>query len=307
MKIVLRLVLKGAIREFNAQLLRLAKSFRPHLVLFVKGPYVYAESIRKLKDLGICCICFYPDVSMMVHGAYIPKAIPEYDWIFTTKSFGPRDLARLFSVTNCSYLPHAADPEIHKPRQPRSADELSEYGCDLAFIGGWSEGKEAVLTRMAAALPGLKIKIWGNRWENVSASSILAPFIQFREILGPSYALAVGAAKINLALVHEKVAGASSGDLITSRTFHIPACGGFMLHQRTPDLAEVFIEDEECAAFADANEAIEKIGMYLEDEAGRLKMAERGRARVDCRTSLGSSNQENPRSLCSAEGWKTRN
>jgi glycosyltransferase involved in cell wall biosynthesis len=281
MRIVGKLIRKPAVWEFNAALIRLAASFRPHLVLVVKGQWIYAESIRKLKGLGALCICYYPDVSMFAHGPYIPKAIPEYDWIFTTKSFGPRDLADIFSVKNCSYLPHGYDPDIHKPRSPDSAEEESQYACDLSFIGGWSADKEAVLTAIATALPDLSIKIWGSRWQNVTRDSILAPFIQHRDIYGPAYALGVGGSKINLALVHERVAGASSGDLITSRTFHIPACGGFMLHRRTPDLKELFEEDVDCAAFDDASEAVEQIKRYLGEERARSAIAENGRRRVE--------------------------
>jgi spore maturation protein CgeB len=281
MKIVGKLVRKGAIRELNAALVRVAASFRPNLALIVKGQFVYPESIQKLKELGARCVCFYPDISFFNQGPYIPRAIPEYDWIFTTKSFGPRDVADQFSLTNCSYLPHAYDPEVHKPRRPGSAEEESRYDCDLSFIGGWCESKEAVLTSIAAALPDLSMKIWGSRWQNVSRDSILAPFIRNRNILGPDYALGVGGSKINLALLQERAAGASSADQITSRTFHIPACGGFMLHQRTSDLQEVMEEDVDCAAFGDANEAIEQVGRFLKDEKARRAIAGNGRRKVE--------------------------
>jgi hypothetical protein len=280
MRIVGKLIRKPAVWEFNAALIRLTELFRPHLVLVMKGQFVYPKSIRKLKELGALCICYYPDVSMLAHGPYIPKAMPEYDWIFTTKSFGPRDLADLFSVKNCSYLPHGYDPDVHKPRSPGSTEEESQYGCDLSFIGGWSAGKEAVLTAIATALPDLSVKIWGSRWQNVAKGSSLAPFIQHRDIYSPAYALGVGGSKINLAMVHERVAGASSGDLITSRTFHIPACGGFMLHRRTPDLKEIFEEGVECAAFDDASEAVEQIKRFLGDEKARRAIAENGRRKV---------------------------
>jgi hypothetical protein len=151
----------------------------------------------------------------------------------------------------------------------------------LSFIGRWCPSKEAILTAIATALPDLRIKIWGSRWQNVSKGSILAPFIQYRDIYGPAYALGVGGSKINLALLHERVAGASSGDQITSRTFHIPACGGFMLHQRTRDLKAIFEEDVDCAAFDDASEAVERIKRFLGDERARRAIAENGRKTVE--------------------------
>ena len=281
MRIVGKLIRKPAIWELNSGLIRLAASFRPHFVLVMKGQWLYPETIRKLKELRVPCFCYYPDISFFNHGPYIPKTIPEYDWIFTTKSFGPQDLADAFSVRNCSYLPHGYDPDVHKPRRPCSKEEESEYGCDLSFIGGWCASKEAILTAIAAALPDLRIKIWGSRWHNVSKGSILAPFIQHRAICGSAYALGLGGSKINLALLQERARGASSGDRITSRTFHIPACGGFMLHQRTKDLREFFEEDVDCAAFDDAGEAVEQIKRFLGDERGRRSIAENGRRKVE--------------------------
>ena len=281
MRIVSKVIRKASIWELNAGIIRLVSSFRPHLVLVVKGSFVYAETIKTIKKLGAVCVCFYPDVSLLNHGPYIPKAIPEYDWIFTTKSFGLRDLADLFSVQNCSYLPDGYDPDVHKPRRPSSAEEESMYGCDLSFIGGWCSSKEAILTAIATALPELRIKIWGSRWQNVSKSSILASFIQFRDIYGPAYALGMGGSKINLALLQERAAGASSGDQITSRTFQIPACDGFMLHQRTKDLKDIFEDNVDCVAFDDAAEAVEQIKKFLGDDSARKKIAENGRRKVE--------------------------
>jgi spore maturation protein CgeB len=280
MKVVSKLVRRGEIREFNNALIGLGDVFRPHLVLVVKGALVRAESIRKLKRMGVRCICFYPDGSMLAHGPNIPETIPEYDWVFTTKSFGPSDMERLFGMTRCSYLPHAADPEVHKPRKPGSKEETLKYQCDLSFIGGWDPGKEAILSEIARAFPGRSMKIWGARWENVPRSSILTPFIQHREIFGPGYALGIGSSRINLGLLQGKMKGSSSGDLITSRTFHLPACGGFMLHERTPDLAEVFEDGVECASFAGAKEAIGQVEKYMNDEQSRAAIAEKGRERV---------------------------
>src|SRR6185312_10215224 len=81
----------------------------------------------------------------------------------------------------------------------------------------------------------------------------------------------------NLAILSEQRVGASSGDLLTSRSFHIPACGGFMLHERTAELSEVLTENESVACFSDADEMIEQIDRYVTDDAARAAIAARGR------------------------------
>jgi len=54
-----------------------------------------------------------------------------------------------------------------------------------------------------------------------------------------------------------------------------------MLHQRTPDLLEIFQEDESCICFSGVDELAEKIDRTLADEAGRVRIAARGQELVE--------------------------
>ena len=99
---------------------------------------------------------------------------------------------------------------------------------------------------------------------------------------GDLYALAISSSKINLSLLSEQVKGASSGDLITSRTFHIPGAGGFMLHERTSEVIKYFVENEEMDCFSDEIELIERVKYYLDNPVKRAEIAHRGHERA-CR------------------------
>ncbi len=101
-----------------------------------------------------------------------------------------------------------------------------------------------------------------------------------REVLGDLYALAINSSKINLGLLSEQVKGASSGDQITSRTFHIPASGGFLLHERTDEVSNYYIEDKEITCFGNKEELISKIRFYLEHESERMKIKMEGHKRA---------------------------
>jgi len=272
-----RKALSGAMAaDFNSELIDQAEALRPHLLFVCKGTLVAPETIDAVKATGATAILWWPDVSFMVHGATVPKAMPRYDWIFTTKTFGLADMRNSLGVSAASFMPHAYDPETHAPAAC-DADDVARYACDVSFIGTWSPKKQALLEALVTKRPQTKLKIWGAQWG--AAGAILKPSIMDRGVFGTEYAKAIGQSKINLAALSEVRAGASMGDLITSRTFHIPAAGGFMLHERTSEIGDYFHEGEECAMYSDADEMIAKIDHYLASPEVRQTIAAKGRAR----------------------------
>ncbi len=58
------------------------------------------------------------------------------------------------------------------------------------------------------------------------------------------------------------------------RTLEIPACGGFMLHERSDEVLELFEEGKDVACFSTPQELKEKINYYLNHEEERMQMAE---------------------------------
>ncbi len=280
MRVAGRLLRKAAVAEFNRNLVREVEWRRPDLLLVFKGPWVTAEALQSAKRTGTKTYCFYPDVSYLVHGPYLPEALREYDWIFTTKTFGVNDFKERLGLTKVSFLPHAFDLRVHRPRKPTKREEV-EYGCDVSFIGTWSPKKEALLEQIATLRPEIDLKVWGDQWRSMRRGTPLERHVQFRGVHGIDYAIAIGCSKINLAILSEQRHGSSSGDLITSRTFHIPASGGLMLHERTPDLEMYFTPGQDCACFSSAEEMIEQIDRLLGDAALRQSIAAKGQERVE--------------------------
>jgi spore maturation protein CgeB len=268
-----------AVRQFNEFLVREAERLRPDLFLAVKGTFVQAETLRTLGRLGTRRYCFYPDVSFLSHGPYLSAALREYDWIFTTKRFGLADLQTYLGVSRASYLPHAFDPVVHRPLTP-SLDDQRRFSCDASFVGAFSPKKAALLEALARRRPDIQLRVWGPLWDRVDRGSPLASRIMGQVITGFEYAMAISCSRVNLGLLSEAVGGASSGDRITSRTFHIPACGGLLLHERTDELLEVFAEGESCACFEGPDELVTQVEGLLRDEPRRATIARRGRAVV---------------------------
>jgi spore maturation protein CgeB len=246
------------------------------LFIAVKGAFVTRETLEAFRNVGIVTYCFYPDVSFIAHGRYLPRSLPIYNWIFITKSFGPKDLKERLGISGSSFLPHAYDPAVHQPREA-TPELLKQLGADVSFIGSWSPKKQRLLEGLVKRRPNLKLRIWGNSWNRLPRDSNLHDFTSFKPIVGIGYASAISCSKVNLGILSERVHGASSGDLITSRTFHIPACGGLLLHERTSDLLKIFSEGESCVCFGDPDELVAKVDELLADDTRRKAIAERGR------------------------------
>jgi spore maturation protein CgeB len=277
-RLALRLGHWWLVREYNDLVLDAATRFEPDLLVGFKAPLLEASTLVRLRRAGIALYNYYPDTSVFAHGTLIPAALPEYDCVFFTKRFTEADARRRLRLRASTFLPHGYDPEIHRPwsLSPRDA---KQYGHDVVVVATHTPHKETVLDALVRALPDLDLRIWGNVWSERCRSVGLRPHLEGAALNGTAYARALQAAHINLAVMSGVVRGASQGDETTTRTFEIPACGGFMLHERSPELLELFEEDREVACFGGVDELIGKIRWGLANPEARERIARAGHAR----------------------------
>lgn len=264
--------------EFNTAIRKKIDVFSPGIVLVYKGAFVRPETLDYARSKGCKLVLFYPDVSLTNHGPNIPACLPRYDLAFTTKTFGITDMQKGFGVKNAVLIPHGYDPEIHRGLTV-SNEDMARYGCDASFIGTWSPKKEAWLSHLATHAPEVNLRVWGDQWFKAT-NPALKQGIQGTAVLGDLYAVAIQCSTINLGILSEIVVGASSGDLITSRTFHIPGASGFMLHERNEESVLYFDEDREAGFFAGPEEMTAKVKYFLQHTEQRLAIQEAGNQRA---------------------------
>lgn len=273
-----RLIRPMQIKDFNDNLLKTYDSFKPKCVLVYKGAFLYPETIRYFKKNSIV-VNFFPDVSFFDHGSYIGRCITLYDWVFSTKSFAKHDLVKHFNYHNVTYLPHGFDPWVHLNNNRLFEDV---FACEASFIGNFSKKKESYLENILSRNKNLDLMIWGNNWRRQmnEKGGLIERCVKDISVTGDAYVAAIKMSKVNIALLSENGRNSSSGDEITSRTFHIPAAGGFMLHERTDEFLEYFEEDVEACCFSSAEELSDKISFYIKNDLLRNKIAKKGHEMV---------------------------
>lgn len=236
------------------------------------------ENIRKLSP-NTKIVSYSPDNMALRHNQsqnYL-DCIPLYDLHFTTKSYILEHMRRLGArkivFTNKHY-----EQTFHYPRM-LSEDEIQRLGGDVGFIGAWE--KERCDSILYLAKNGIKVKVFGDKkWNEYKTENLeIAPGIYSED-----YSKALQAFKISLCFLRKM-----NSDTQTSRTMEIPACGGFMLAERTAEHLELFSENKEAVFFADDQELLEKCRYYLNNEEERRQIIEGGIQR--CKTS-GYSNEE---------------
>ncbi len=260
----------------NRALLAAARDFRPDLVWIDKGPWIRAATLRRLRQAacrggGAAHLVHYtPDAAFVCNRSrHFDRAVPAYDLVITNKRY-ELDAYRTRGAREVLLLPPGFDLEHHRPRRP-SAPEADRYRSDVAFIGTYAPGRERYLAPLAAL--DLDLAIWGNGWRGCSDRRILSRF-RGGPLTGDDYARGLSAARIGLGLLSPQVP-----DRCTTRSVEIPACGTFLLAERTGEHQALFREGVEAAFFGGEEELVEKVGHYLEHDAERRRIAEAGRRR----------------------------
>jgi spore maturation protein CgeB len=267
------------IEALNVRILREVREFRPDLVFFIKAYYVLPDTLEQTRQ-------YAPTFAYMNDDMFWPgtstftflENIKRMDCILTTKSFSVREYHNA-GAPLALYIPNAYDPQIHYPAKP-SAEEWRRYQGDVSFIGFFNPTKADLLSKLAHYDGEFRFNVWGGSWDRmlrIDQWHRCWRWLRLRRSVreGALWCAEMGKAiqsnKINLGLLCRAVR-----DLHTSRSFEIPACGGFMLAERTEEHRMYFEEDREAVYFSTFSELLDKIRFYLGHDDLRMRIAEAG-------------------------------
>jgi glycosyltransferase involved in cell wall biosynthesis len=275
---IARLLRPRIVGEYNQLILDCASQIRPDILLAFKGSFVELRTLETLRQSQIALYNYYPDTSPSAHDRLLTESIRGYDCVFYTKKFWSLNLPEVLAGRPAAFLPHGYDPDVHQVLSLDNRD-MADYGHNVTVIGSHTLYKERLLSELVRRCPNLDLHIYGSRWVESSCSPELNTHIHGVALFGSQYAKALRAARILLAIMSGKVDGVAQGDETTTRTYEIPACGGFMLHERAPELLELYDEGKEVACFGSVEELASKIDYYLAHPEERESIARAGHDR----------------------------
>lgn len=276
-------------RKENSQIIEKINSTYYDIVWIDKGITIFPETLQyiKKKSPKTLLISYSPDNMALRHNQsqqYL-ECIPLYDYIITNKSYILDDLKKL-GAKNVRFVNNSYESTFHYPRT-LTPEDYKEIGGDIGFVGAWE--KERCESILYLAQHGLNVRVWGGgKWLKYKG---MYPnlTIEDKGLYSENYSKSFQAFKISLCFLRKM-----NFDLQTTRTVEIPACGGFMMAERTSEHQAMFEEGKEAVFFSSNEELLEKCKYYLSHEEERKQIATAGLKR--CQTS-GYSNEDTIRNV----------
>lgn len=243
------------------------------LVWIEKGNTIRPATLRTLRAAlpAVFLISVSEDDMYARHNRswYYTRGLRFYDAVFTTKVYNLEELKRLGARRTELFL-DSFDEIVHHPLA-LSEEDKRKFGCDVGFVGTFENDRARSM--LFLAVRGVRVVVWGNGWhawrgrhENL--------VIKDRPVYGEDYVKTINATKINLGFLRKM-----NRDEVTSRSMEIPACGAFMIAERTARHREFFEEGKEAVFFGSDEELLALVRHYLADESARRRIAAAGRAR----------------------------
>ncbi|MBN4046415.1 glycosyltransferase [bacterium AH-315-P15] len=273
---ILRLIGKGSSKRntvsLNKEIVRAVQENAYDLICVIKGLAVEKSTLEAVRRISpdTKIILWTCDDLALPHNqskCFLESA-SQYDVVFTTKSNNLRygELSRI-GFRRVEFLYQAFSTADHRPiTDPAWTDR---HG--VLFIGYGEEQRFTFMNYLARN--GVPVDVYGNGWKRPSFAIRAHANLKLHKqpLFHREYAAAITNAAINLCFLRVK-----NRDIHTSRSIEIPACGGFMLAERTDEHSLLFREGEEAEFFCSKEELLHKVRKYLKQPVRRMEISRAG-------------------------------
>lgn len=259
--------------SYNGAILAAARMVKPQVFVTVKGSMVMRETLDELRRMRVRTVMYYPDYHFAFPDVEL-GSFDSYDLFVTSKSFEVEYLTKRLGADRVAFVHHGFCDQTHRP-----ARDPIEPVVDVLYIGNYSVWKAQWLSSLKRQMPEIDLRIVGSRWD-VAEDAALRPHVQGHGIVGDNYARAIQLARISIAIHADRKEPEGWQDLVSTRTFEIPACKGFMLHIDNAEIRTLFEPGTEIGVFSTPEELAHSVRRYLAEPELRHAMTERAYARA---------------------------
>jgi spore maturation protein CgeB len=268
---------------------------QPRDVLWVeKGLTIEASTLAEAKHTcpATRIVGYSPDdmAARHNHSRQFLEHLNLYDLFFTTKSYNVSELKAL-GCPDVRFVDNAFDPHTHRPLS-LAAEARALLGGPIGFIGSYEMERAQSLAHLARS--GLVARIYGGNWTGQRIVKRSGLRSEGRTLVADDYARAICAFDVNLHFLRK-----ANRDQQTTRSIEIPACGGFMLAERTDEHESLFEDGREAVFFGSDDELLDRVRYYVRQPDECIRIARAGRQR--CETG-GYSNQHRLDRMLAAVG-----
>jgi len=255
--------------RLNKKILNIIKKNNIEILWIDKVLFIKNTTLLKIKIINsnIILIFFSPDDMLNPNNQskHYLQCLPLFDYHITTKSFHLKELSSM-GAKNVVMMNNAYCPHVHRPIQ-LSDSEKSKIGGEVGFIGFWEKEREEYIEYLAKN--NILVRVWGPWPKNRKYHNNIK--VEGNLVLGDDYAKTICSFDINLCFLRK-----INRDLQTTRSIEIPACGAFMLAERSIEHQSLFDEGVEADYFDSKEELLKKVNYYLENKVVREKIAKSG-------------------------------
>lgn len=259
-------------QKFNNDLLKIAIDYCPDVILITQGLYISPKTIIKIKNTQKSIFINYATddpFNNQISTSDLLSCIPLYDLYACTKRRIMEDVEKS-GCKNVAYVPFGYDPSVHFPQSLNGDSDIKRFSSDIIFIGGADMDRIPIMQSLIQD-PSINLHLYGIYWKRIKELRKHYHGFAYNDVFRKAHS----GTKIGLCLVRR-----ANRDGHAMRTFEIPACGTFMLAEKTEEHQELFLEDKEAVFFSDVGELKDKFYFYKDHVMERKKIAEAGRCKI---------------------------
>jgi spore maturation protein CgeB len=267
-----RLLWGPGIARANRGLVDRVRRERPDVCLMNLGHHYWPETLREIRRYSFLALYHNDDPfgPRSGHPRYrlLHRGLLEYQGCHFYRPSTAQDALKAGANRAAVLL------DFYRPWEdyPRRAPRLQE----AVYIGHFEPGFRVECVNQAVR-SGLPLKIYSNEphWKNALPEDVKTVAGPFPGLYGEEYRRRLSSTAVCVCFLSRW-----NRDVYTKRVFEVPACGGFLLCERTDFMRTLFHEGREADYFSSPAEFKDKLRFYLKERRVRDKVAAAGRRRL---------------------------